>query len=610
MCGIAGAFSVAGGPDYVELVEHIVESQRSRGPDCQAVESIRRPTAHVVLGHDRLNILDLSAAANQPFWDCSGRYGVVFNGEIYNFVELKCELTARGHEFSTRSDTEVLVEACKAWGDNAVCRFRGMFAFALFDRQSERLLLARDRFGVKPLFYHAAHDSVVFASTGALIARHFGLPPDEPCLARWIGGNSCDAEDRSLYAGLKSLRPGSLLSIQSRKGGSVEIEERRYYDLRAAASQRAIELAGKSFKALTDELYGVLAEAVDIRFRADVPVAVSLSGGIDSSSIAALSARGGHGQITGYCFGHPDNLCTEGLVVEEFGKLTGAEVRFVHPPIRDIIESFLPALRAQDAPFRTASILAQNLVYRDVASDGVRVLLGGQGGDEALMGYMRYHIVDVLGRIRRGHYMEAMQSAVRCFPFLWSRGEMINMAKRRLGRRTARASHALIRLSEPTNLQSEWTRANSPEDLQLSDVHGDLLTLLRYEDRNSMDHSIESRLPFMDHRLVEFGVALPLAAKLNRGYGKWILREAMEGTVPDAIRLARFKRGFDVQQSDWIAKGLGAEIRRVLKERQHKFRTWTDRAMNIDDAFSDAEFLRRHTAFSDATVLAWLGERA
>jgi asparagine synthase (glutamine-hydrolysing) len=561
-----------------------------------------------VFGHDRLSIIDLSSSANQPMWDSARRCCIILNGEIYNYIELRSELSALGHGFRTQSDTEVLLEAYREWGESAIERLNGMFAFAIFDGRKRRLLLARDRFGVKPLLYHIGADTVLFASSGRAIARHAGLKANLDYVARGLRYGIYDGESISPYNSLKALAPGHFMELTISGSGKVSTRLQSYYDLEARVEGAVDRVASLSERQMVDSVFGLLEEAVDIRFRADVPVAISLSGGLDSSSIAALSGCRERGEVAGFAFGHPDDAASEGPLVAQLGKYSGIKVNYVRPGIAEIIGGYFATIHDQDAPFYGGSIVAQNLLYKSVRSSGVRVLLGGQGGDEGFMGYRKFQMFELKRRIASRRYLEAIGFFVSLWRMALSEAWQARTYWNRLAayRGTDKpASRLALPDASPVEMGIDagsplWKRQISEYTVT------SLPTLLRYEDRNSMGHSVESRLPFMDYRLVELGLALPTAIKLRHGYGKWIVREAVEGRIPDSIRLARFKRGFDIPQSSWINQGLGEAIRQALHAGSDVIQEWLAPGQSVDILFSNVRLTRRTAAFAEATSLLWL----
>jgi len=610
MCGIAGSFSAVADWRAETVVRAVVKSQVARGPDVQAVETVFAHAPQVVLGHDRLSILDLTPASNQPLWDRERRCCIAYNGEIYNYLELRGELVRRGHAFSSQGDVEVILEAFKEWGIEALGRLVGMFAFALWDMAGGNLWLVRDRFGVKPLYYYRDSRNLYFASTPTVIASEMGLKPNLDYLVDGIELLMYERDSAiSPFKGLSALPPGHFAQVTLSSGGAVECLEKRYYDLEAQVDARKESLCGRSEMDLVGEVRECLESAVDLRLRSDVPVGISLSGGLDSSTIAALVARH-HQNVHAFTFSSPDDLSTEGACVRATVAKTGVAVHYCRPGIKEIIHGTWQTLADQGAPFPTGSIVGQHFVFQAARQAGVIVLLGGQGADEVLMGYHKFKVF-LLQRARRdrdyklllaaaGGIMAVMLAELSALGDYWK--------ERHRFRRGVKASPCLIRREGPDTFLSQGLSPESPLwKRQLLDVtRFSLPTLLRYEDRNSMGNSIESRLPFMDHRLVEFGLALPDTLKVRRGFGKWVLREIARGLVPEKIRCARKKRGFDVNQRRWIREGLGAALRQQLEESHAGYRDYLKRPVNIATDFSNRRLICNHKVFGEAITLIWL----
>ncbi len=610
MCGIAGTVCLDGGPEAHGLVEAVVASQRSRGPDHQAVVAARAAAARLVLGHSRLKILDLSPESDQPLWDRERRLCIVFNGEVYNYRELRDELAARGHRFATRGDAEVILEAYKAWGADAFARFNGMFAFGLWDCAAERFHLVRDRFGIKPLYYWKDAHRLYFASTCDALARRLGLEPDLAYAARGIHYWVYDDGERAPYVGLRSLPPGRCATVDLAGPKPLALETRAYYSLGEAVERRAEELRACGEAELREELAARLERAVALRMRSDVPVGVSLSGGLDSSTVAVIC--GAQGPVTGFTFGHPDDAASEGPLVRALSRHTGLDVHYVRPGIDEIVAAYFGALAAQGAPFPTGSIVGQYLVYRAARERGVKVVLGGQGGDEVFMGYRKYEVFHVRQLLRRGERGRALGFLLRALPELVAelpRAAHYLRAARRYARPGGIATR--LRLADPGPLAMRADLARPLWERQVHDIlHTSLPTLLRYEDRNSMAHGVESRLPYLDHELAEFALALGTGYKLRDGRRKWILRDYARGRLPQAIWLARRKRGFDVEQGRWIHAGLGRAMREALLERLPLVRRYLPPGARLERMFSDERLEREASAFTEATTLIWLGDCA
>ncbi len=612
MCGISGCFSSAPNGRARSTVEALVDAQLHRGPDHRAVAEFGTASGgSIIFGHNRLSIIDLSPEANQPMWDGEHRFCIVYNGEIYNYVELREELRELGHVFTTASDTEVILEAFKAWGTDAINRLNGMFAFALAEPSEGRLWLVRDRFGVKPLHYHQTSDAVYFSSTPTELARQFSLAPDLAYVSRglhyWLYE---DDGPISPYEGISAVPAAHVVSIWA-DGTAIRVQTERYYDLAARVDEQRGEMENLSEAAAGERVLALLQDAVRIRLRADVPIGISLSGGLDSSSIAALVAEM-HGDVRGFSYGHPDAPDSEGPLVAKVARLAGIQVSYTWPNAKVGIAGFWATLEAQDAPFPGLSIVAQHLVFKDAHRHGLKVLLGGQGADEILMGYRKFQVMLLADALRRRDPRDALRFAgSAAFMLAAEVGRASMYVRQRQRYLRAGGLATTLRLPEPAPLDLSFGGDEPVWRRQVRDVTRlSLPTLLRYEDRNSMGSSLETRLPFLDYRFVEQALALPDRLKVRTGYGKWILREAMRGRVPSSIRNARYKRGFDAPQAAWIREGLGRAIRSRLHDQRRSLDPWLLPSANVKGLFTDERLASHPTAFAEATSLLWLAKRA
>ncbi|GIW26550.1 asparagine synthase (glutamine-hydrolyzing) [Meiothermus sp.] len=608
MCGIAGAYAQNEPSERLErLVHSIVQSQLPRGPDHQAVVALPQASGRLVLGHNRLSIIDLSEHSNQPLWDHSRRYAIVFNGEIYNYLELRAELQAQGHRFLTQGDTEVILEAYKAWGPAAWERFIGMFAFALLDTQAQQLWLVRDRFGVKPLFYRIQGGVLAFASSTLALARHFGLAPNLEYVSRGLFYYVYeDDTDLSPYQGLHALPAGHHACVDLRQ---PRVEPRRYYDLARRVEEKIEALGNQGEQALLEELETTLHSAVRLRLRSDVPLAISLSGGLDSSLVAALAARQ-HERVVGFCYGHPKAPRSEGPLAQDLAQKSGIELRFVWPELSPerLVKAFEQTLAAQDAPFPTLSILAQNFVYEAARAEGYKVLLGGQGGDEGFMGYRKFFLFQLRYLLEHKRYKELAGFALGFAQLLSAELYKLGLFWQNRQRYSGARLEGSLRLPS-VQLQLGADAQQAPWQRQMLDVtRYSLPTLLRYEDRNSMGHSIESRLPFLDYRVLELGLALPVHLKLRHGYGKWALRQVARDKIPESIRTARYKRGFDVTQG-WLSAGLGAYLQEQIQAAAPGLREILGPHLNPAQTYAPAQLQQQPRRLAEAISLVWLARK-
>lgn len=604
MCGISG--SLAAGrvlPQHIDFVEQAVRMQFRRGPDHQAIQVVRELGPGIIFGHNRLSIIDISAAANQPFWSTDGRYCVTFNGEIYNYLELRQELQERGRRFRTTSDTEVLVEAWAEWGTAAIERLNGMFAFAMADVQTGKLWLVRDRFGVKPLHYALRSDGeLFFASSATVIARSFELAPNPEYLGdgiQWLIYE--DGSPRTQYVGLNSVEAGTYLECEVIRG-EVKHQVSRYYHLAKRVEERVQELNGSGEQELIRLTEDTLRHAVKIRLRSDVPVGVSLSGGMDSSLVASLAKLEG-GDIVGVSFGNPDRHDTEGPRVREIEKHLGMKIEYVWPEPPEMEAAAWETLEAQEAPYPSLSVPAQFMVFNMARRTGLKVMLGGQGADETFMGYRKYLYMTLMRRERMtgvlgdsfGLFCVAARELHRMVQNLDDARRYFYPARLALNL-PSRARH--LGLDGFKHVRNR----------QMQDVtEVSLPTLLRYEDRNSMGNSVESRLPFMDYRLVEIGLALPNRLKVRNGYGKWILRQIAQKYLPPVITENRIKIGFDATTGAWIDGCLGNSIRTRLHE---PFSAGLiNNPPDVHGRYSDFRLARNGDSLSEALTAIWLSDR-
>jgi asparagine synthase (glutamine-hydrolysing) len=395
------------------------------------------------------------------------------------------------------------------------------------------------------------------------------------------------------------------------EAGRVTTSLKQFYDLGERTAAQVETLATMPAERLVETVAELLDDAVRLRLRSDVPVAVSLSGGLDSSTVAALAAQYPQEKLHGFTFGHPHVAASEGPMAAELAKMAGIDVTYVWPSVREICDAYWEALQAQGAPYPGGSIVAQYMVFKAARAAGFKVLLGGQGGDEAFMGYRKFQVFHLSRLAARKQYGQALAFALSLVPTFfaerWRWWESWRMRARYLHRS---GMSTLLRLPN-REMALGYSPSEPLRDRQMRDVTlASLPTLLRYEDGNSMGNSVESRLPFLDYRVMECGMALPEAMKLRGGYGKWIVRKAMAGKIPEAIRTARYKKGFDVEERRWIDEGLGQCIRGMLHEQSGGIREWLSPGVSIDEAFSNDQLKARPSAFAETTTLLWLAHAA
>ncbi len=548
MCGIGGAISLDGSSDLTELralVQAVIAFERHRGPDSSGIASFRNG----VLGACRLAIQGLESASNQPFRSPDSECTVVFNGEIYNWKELRTELERLGHRYVSQGDTEAIVHAWEQWGIGCLERLDGMFAFTIHDSASETWFFARDRFGVKPFCYTMSGSTFAFASEpkALLSAGLAGLELDEHTVLDYLKYAVTDTGDRTFFSQIRQLCPGHYGLVH---GDSLKIE--RWWRAEAVPAHRAdpaeIRLRAERFQR-------TLARSVALRLRSDVPVGILLSGGIDSSTIASLATRvrGDH-PLASYMVSFP------GARVDEtrFAKLAAGWASLplhVETASNFDIEAVLGCMEAQAEPFLSPSVVAQWLVLRAVRDSGVRVLLSGQGADEYLAGYEyfdAYAVADFLRSFRFGTALRHMLNERNSgrLPMLAAQLVFI-LGPRGLRRVRWRKKwlHDTYHQKDSCLYEQQLLNQCGLMESLVFHLAFRLPELLRYEDRNGMHFSIETRHPFLDKVLVETALSGEPEDLVAEGVRKRILRLAVSGDVPAAILERRDKVGFQTPET-------------------------------------------------------------
>jgi len=581
MCGITGIFDIRGRRDVPRpLLERMNETQHHRGPDEGGIHL----EPGIGLGHRRLSIIDLSTG-QQPLYNEDGTVCVVFNGEIYNYQELISELQALGHVFHTRSDTEVIVHAWEAWGAESVKRFRGMFAFALWDRNRETLFLARDRLGVKPLYYATLPDGVLlFGSELKSLVAHPGLQRDlDPFAIEEYFALGYVPEPRTIYRGARKLPPAHTLVV--RRGQPVP-EPGEYWDVSFTLDSRLSEADACA------ELMDRLRESVKLRMISEVPLGAFLSGGVDSSAVVAIMA-GLSAEPVSTCsisFNDPayDETKYAQLVAERYA--TRHFVDAVESEDFDLIDE-LAAL--YDEPYADSSAIPTYRVCQ-LARRHVTVALSGDGGDESFGGYRRYRLHLMEERMRRPLPMGVRRPVFGLLGHLYPKADWAPRVFRAkttfqaLARDSVQAYfHSISVLRDdlrPTLYsQSLMRELGGYSAIQVFERHAsrvqveDPLALIQYidlktylvgdintkVDRASMAHSLEVREPLMDHPLVEWLATLPSSLKLRAGEGKYVFKRAMEPLLPRDV-LHRQKMGFAVPLAKWFRGPLRERVRTTV----------------------------------------------
>lgn len=527
MCGIAGIISAK---HNIGDLQQMLKLQQHRGPDHTGEYN---DPGYCALGHNRLSIIDLSAKANQPFTDNSGRYHLTFNGEIYNYIELKQKLKAY-YNFKTESDTEVLMAAFIVWGKSCLNRLNGMFAFAIWDNYEKKLFAARDRFGVKPFFYSKEDEEFYFSSEiKAIKSLLKSNSPNEQVWANYFAYGTYGMPGETFHQNIKQLPGGHFLEYQD---GDLKLDKWYNFEEGLKSYSRILPFgeAKKSY-------FEILNDSISLRFRADVPIGFNISGGVDSSLLLALVNRlHNNKNIQAYTFYTGNENYDELPWVEKMIKTTQNPLKKVKIQPTDVIENAQFLSNIQDEPYAGLPTLAYATLFKAAKKDGIKVLLDGQGMDEQWAGYDYY---------QKSGSSTTIQGTGKVNPF------RRNVLKKDFSELAENPVY-------PTPFDNEL------QNLQYRDLfYTKIPRALRFNDRISMAYSTELREPFLDYRMVEFALSQPKEYKIANGVQKFLIREILDEIAPKDLSYAP-KRPLQTPQREW----LGNELKDFTEENLEKLR--------------------------------------
>jgi len=558
MCGICGIINFKNLKVDSKNIQKMMSKMKHRGPDDEGLFIEDR----VGFGFVRLSILDLSEAGHQPMFSSGSngidslqlvqeRYVIVYNGEVYNYLEIRSVLIEKGYFFKSNTDTEVVLNSFIEWGDDCLNKFNGMWAFAIYDRETKELFCARDRYGIKPFYYYLDDEYFIFASEipPILSILHKKPTANDQSIFDFLVFNRTDQTEQTFFSEIKKLQHGNKLTIKNKK-----IKISKWYDLREKVKNT------DGFKSAT-EFREVFSSAIGLRLRSDVPVGVCLSGGIDSSSIASVLIKE---------FNMKD-LNTFSAVYQEdqegdesdFIKLFNSELSnmyYITPTAKTLLSDLISFISVHAEPIPSTSPYAQYKVMQ-LAKNNVVVTLDGQGADEELAGYHYFY----------GFYFKDLLIQLRWMRLFSELFYYIGTHRSIYGLKTflyfllPKSSRTMLRLKEKDYLTDKFNSNNfhsviaeelygsaSLQEALLNHFEYKLEHLLKWEDRNSMNFSIEARVPFLDYRLVEKTLATSSDKLIKNGMTKSILRESMHGLLYEKIRLRKDKVGFSTPQDEWF----------------------------------------------------------
>lgn len=546
MCGISGIINLNSSKVDVNEIKTMMKTMKHRGPDDEGVFIDN----NVGLGFVRLSILDLSIAGHQPMHSHDNRFVIVFNGEVYNYIEIRDELKGEFH-FKTGTDTEVVLAAYQKWGKSCLDKFNGMFAFVIYDKETKEVFAARDRFGIKPFYYYKDDERFIFASEiKSILPLLKSREINNNIVFDYVAYNRTDHTDRTFFNGIKKLRHGYKLSIIN-----YEVNITQWYNLYDKVNENKVILDPDQYKNL-------LTESVKIRLRSDVKLGVSLSGGLDSSTITSLLLeRFNMTDVNSFSAVYNTN---EPYDEYEFIKLYSSKMKnmfYTHPSKDTFINDYKSFIGCHSEPVNDVGSYIQYKVM-ELVSKHVKVVLDGQGADEQLGGYHNFfgsyykellYTGKLISLLKENyHYLSQHQSleALKYFVYYLL---PVKLKKRKNGLTLGAIS--------PEYFHSYANTSSIAQDIyHPKDLHSSLIEhfeyklehLLKWDDINSMNFSIESRVPFLDYRLVEASLNLPSNQIINKGTTKFILRESMRGVLPKRILERKDKKGFSNPRREWF----------------------------------------------------------
>lgn len=568
MCGITRIINFNQKPVNKKILQAMTKIIRHRGPDDEGYFI----KDNVGLGHCRLSIIDLSQAGHQPMANKNKTLWISYNGEIYNYLELRQALKKLGHRFQSNTDTEIVLHAYEEWQENCLNKFNGMWAFAIWDDQKRELFCARDRFAIKPFYYCQSQNNFAFASEiKSLFVWGCPRQPHEALIYDFLKFGIVDHTQETFFRGVKKIPPASWLKINHK--GLMAIKQ--YWDFDVSDQITSQSPAEKEIA----QFRQTFIDAVNLRLRSDVPLGSCLSGGLDSSSIVCvvnrliedknISSIGKIQETFSVCF--EDKKYNERKYIAQTAKIAKVNKNYIFPKPQEYLKSIDSILWHQEEPFFGTDFPQWQLMK--AAKQKVKILLDGQGGDENLCGYKKFYLFYLRKLFENYQYSLLFNESTKFFLSLASLKDLALRIKPGL-----KYFKLVNKYLGPDNLFNPrfakqfkerkldfGYQKNIGEIIKSNVTTWSLPALLRYEDKNSMAHSLETRLPFLDYRLVELAASLPLNLKMQNGWSKFILRQAMKDILPEKIRLRKSKIGFAIPQKAWLKTLLRENMETTIK---------------------------------------------
>jgi asparagine synthase (glutamine-hydrolysing) len=592
-CNIINATNIIKhrGPDSCGYLGYDIYNRKIES-DLINVDSIKGK--RVLFGFRRLSIIDLTTESNQPYSDLLNGLHIIFNGEIFNYLELKKELVGFGYQFKTNSDTEVLLKAYLHWGIDCLNKLNGMWAFSILDEKNGKLICARDRFGIKPFYYNYSSGSLIFGSEiKQLLTQLTDKSINVKVVKDFIDKSIIDHSEMTFFENIKKILPGHYFEIDL----NDEIHPPlliKYYQLKIQNKYNGI-----SYSEACSVFLNLLTDSIRLRHISDVAVGSCLSGGLDSSSIVSISAKIQNNKIPTFTSTSTLKEYDESEYVKILeDKYPNLNSHFCTLNEENFINDFDSILWHQDEPFGSMSLVSQWEVMKLANLKKIKVLLDGQGGDELLGGYRKYYAFLLRDKLSNGNYFSFFKNLIhlfksRDFGFFNKQGIF-----RYLGINSIKRSVFTKEFNDlPTNSNIGLFGASTFRNRVLLDIEKySFPSLLRYEDRNSMAFSIEARVPFMDYRLIEFLFSLPIDYLIKDGFTKAVLRDGLKDVLPVEIRLRKSKLGFASPQKTWMTSTLHSYFLNYFENMDNKYFNKKELVLEFkkfkDNKFDSDKFFR------------------
>ncbi len=567
MCGIFGAINLEGFFDNSDFEKFIflTDLVKHRGPDASGYivfntieDSINNKNKfNIFLGHRRLSIIDLSKMANQPMNE-EHEVWITYNGEIFNYLELREELKKDGFEFKTNSDTEVILKIYRRYGEEGFNKFNGMWAFAILDLKNKKVVLSRDRFSIKPLYYLQCNGKFYFASEIKQLLSLGEKEINKDVMFKYIEQGLLDYNEETFFQNIHKVPPKHNLIIYLE---SKQIKKKKYWDYSITQEHNTL-----NFNEVLEKFRELFIDSVKIRLRSDVKIGALVSGGLDSSSIATVASSFNKEGFYTYSIISRNKKYSEEKFIDilsQSKKIPNRKVLFEFGNKDLFINYMYKVLYHNDEPFGGFSAVAQYMALEALKNNSdIKVVLSGQGGDEILMGYLKYFFFNLKKLIEQKAFLKAFSQLIASFikrTIVWQ--FKLSEARRYIPILIKKSPKTFLKIKG--TLESVWN-VESLISRQILDIDKySVPALTHYEDRNSMAHSLEIRLPFLDHRLVNFVLSLPPSLKLNSGWSKYILRKSMH-ELPFKIRWRKDKQGFIIPEKVWLKKDFSKLINDIF----------------------------------------------